>query len=188
VNIRVALCLTLLVLAGCASTKPPPTQVFDFGLAGAAPATPTQSVAVAEMRAPEWLASTDMLYRLAYSDLYALARYGQSRWAGAPGTMLTLRLRQEIGHAPGGRCTLTLNLVEFSQVFDAPDESRAVLQVHAALAAAASRGDLTQREFRLERPTPSADAAGGAAAFSELAGVLAVALNAWIAESADCNK
>lgn len=184
-----ALCLTLLALAGCASTKPPPLQVFDFGLAEAAPAAPGHSVAVSEMRAPEWLASTDMLYRLAYSDRYALTRYGQSRWAGAPGAMLTLRLRQDIGHTPGGKCTLALNLVEFSQVFDAPAASRAVLQVQAALAAGGgTRTALAQREFRLDKATPTADAAGSAAAFSELAAELAFALNAWIGESGGCNK
>jgi cholesterol transport system auxiliary component len=186
---RLALCLMLLVLAGCAGTQKPSPRVFDFGLAGSAPSMPRHSVAVAEMRAPEWLASTDMLYRLWYSDRHALARYANSRWAGAPGAMLTLRLRQEIGHAPGGKCTLALNLVEFSQVFDAPDASRAVLQVQAILAAGGgSRTALAQREFRLEKATPTADAAGSAAAFSELATELAVALNAWIGESGGCSK
>ena len=188
-NVRLALCLLLLALAACAGTQKPSLRVFDFGLAGATEATPVHSVAVTEMRSPEWLASTDMLYRLAYQDRYALARYGQSRWAGAPGAMLTLRLRQEIGHTPGGKCTLTLELAEFSQVFDAPAESRAVLQVQAALTAGGgSRTALAQREFRLEKATPTADAAGSAAAFSELAGELAVALNAWIGESGACNK
>ena len=188
-NARLALCLLLLALAGCAGTQKPSLQVFDFGLAGATVATPAHSVAVSEMRAPEWLASTDMVYRLAYQDRFALARYGQSRWAGAPGAMLTLRLRQEIGHTPGGKCTLALDLAEFSQVFDAPAASRAVLQVQAALnTAGGSRSALAQREFRLEKATPTADAAGSAAAFSELAGELAVALNAWIGESGDCSR
>ncbi len=188
-NARLALCMMLLLLAGCAATQKPSLRVFDFGLAGTAPAAPAHSVAVAEMRAPEWLAATDMLYRLAYQDRYALERYGQSRWAGAPGAMLTLRLRQEIGHTAGGKCSLALNLAEFSQVFDAPTASRAVLQVQAALAAGGvSHNALAQREFRLEKATPTADAAGSAAAFSELAGELAVALNAWIGTSGACVK
>lgn len=188
-NARQALCLMLLALAGCAGTQKSAPRVFDFGPAGATTATPAHSVAVAEMRAPEWLASTDMLYRLAYQDRFALARYGQSRWAGAPGAMLTLKLRQEIGHAPGGKCTLALDLAEFSQVFDAPAASRAVLQVQAALnAGGGSRSALARREFRLEKATPTADAAGSAAAFSQLAGELAVALNAWIGESEACSN
>ena len=188
-NARLALCVMLLALAGCAGTQKTSLQVFDFGLAGATAATPAHSVAVPQMRAPEWLDSTDMLYRLAYQDRYALARYGQSRWAGAPGAMLTLRLRQEIGHTPGGKCTLGLELAEFSQVFDAPAASRAVLKVQAALnVSGGSRSALTQREFRLEKATPTADAPGSAAAFSELAAELAVALNAWIGESADCAR
>jgi cholesterol transport system auxiliary component len=188
-NVRLALCLMLLALEGCAGTQKSSLRVFDFGLAGATAATAAHSVVVPEMRAPEWLDSTDMLYRLAYQDRYALARYGQSRWAGAPGAMLTLRLRQEIGHTPGGKCTLGLELAEFSQVFDAPAASRAVLKVQAALnVSGGSRSALTQREFRLEKATPTADAPGSAAAFSELAGELAVALNAWIDESADCAR
>lgn len=103
--------------------------------------------------------------------------------------MLTLRLRQAIGHLPGGKCTLALDLTEFSQVFDVPDASRAVLQVQAALAAAGgSRHALAQREFRLEKATSTADAAGSAAAFSAIAGELAVALEAWIDESEYCRS
>lgn len=186
---RLALCLMLLALAGCAGTQKSSLRVFDFGLAAAPVATSVHSVAVTEMRAPEWLASTDMLYRLAYQDRFALARYGHSRWAGTPGAMLTLRLRQEIGHTPGGKCTLALDLAEFSQVFDTAGASRAVLQVQAALnAGGGSRSALAQREFRLEKATPTADAPGSAAAFSELAGELSVALNAWIGESGDCRK
>lgn len=185
---RLVLCLMLLALAGCAGRQEVPLRVYDFGLADAAPAASAHSVAVADIRAPEWLAATDMLYRLAYQDRRALTRYAQSRWAGAPGAMLTLRLRQAIGHAPGGRCILALDLTEFSQVFDAPDASRAVLQVQAVLTAAGgTRHAIGQREFRLEQATPSADAPGGAAAFAALAGELAVALNGWIGDSGECS-
>lgn len=187
-NVRLVLCLVLPVLAGCVGKQQVPLRVYDFGLAEP-PAVATHSVAVTEIHAPEWLASTDMLYRLAYQDRHTLARYGQSRWAGTPGAMLTLRLRQTVGHLPGGKCTLALGLTEFSQVFDAPDASRAVLQVQAALATTGdSRNALARREFRLEKATPTADAAGSAAAFSELAGELGVALNAWIDESGACNS
>jgi cholesterol transport system auxiliary component len=175
-----------MALAACATNRESSPQTYDFGLAGA-PAPPSLSLQVLDMRSPDWLDGTHMLYRLAYRDPRAVTPYAASRWAGNPASMLTLRLRQQLGSLPGARCSLATRLAEFSQTFDTPQASRAVLQVQAVLAVSGTPPQRMQREFRLEAATPSADAAGGAAAFSQLAAELAQALGAWVGESGLCN-
>ena len=179
--------LTTLVLlaAGCSTTRETAPKTYDFGLTEQ-PVQSTLSVQVAEMRAPEWLDGTQMLYRLAYADPRALTPYATSRWAGMPASMLTLRLRQQLGSAPGSKCTLATSLAEFSQTFDSASESRALLQVHAVLGVAGTPQQRLQREFRLEGKAPTADAAGGAAAFSQLATDFVRSAEAWIAETGHC--
>jgi cholesterol transport system auxiliary component len=175
-----------LALAACATNKQSAPQTYDFGLVEN-PAPHALSLQVPEMRAPEWLDGTQMQYRLAYQDPRALTPYATSRWAGTPASMLTLRLRQQLGSLPGAKCTLSSSLAEFSQTFDAAQRSRALLSVHAILAVAGSPPQRLQREFRLEKPAPTADAAGGAAAFSQLAAELAKSMEAWVGESGLCN-
>lgn len=182
-----ALALATLLTCGCASNRGVEPQIYDFGIAGSPVAEPANSLLVADVRAPEWLDTTDMLYRLAYHDPRSLAPYTQSRWAGSPAAMLSVRLRQELGSGgPGAKCALTLQLTEFSQVFDSAASSRAVLYANAVLIGGEKREPLMQREFRLEKPASTADAAGGAAAFSALATDLARALNDWISGNAAC--
>jgi hypothetical protein len=107
--------------------------------------------------------------------------------------MLTVRLRLSVGNGsavrtPQVKCVLGLSLVEFSQVFASGNASRAVLHAQATLAENAVAGRNTSREIRMERPTPTADAAGGAAAFSEIAAALAEELRAWISEAGSCKS
>lgn len=176
---------SVLLAAGCSTHKELAPRSYDFGVAEP-PAQQALSVQVLEMRAPEWLDGTHMLYRLAYEDPRALTPYAGSRWAGTPASMLTLRLRQQLGSVPGARCTLSSSLAEFSQTFDSSQSSRALLSVHAVLASAGTPQQRLQRDFRLEKPTASADAAGGAEAYSKLAAELAKSVEAWIAESGLC--
>jgi len=182
---KIAILCTVLIAAGCATTREPAPQTYDFGPASE-PAPAGNGVQVVEMRAPEWLDGNQMLYRLAYRDPRALTPYAGSRWAGTPASMLTLRLRQHLGSVPGAKCVMSASLAEFSQTFDAADSSRAILQVHAVLAAAGTQGRRLQKEFRLESKTPTPDAAGGAAAFAALASELARSVGQWLAETGLC--
>jgi cholesterol transport system auxiliary component len=184
---NVLLIAVLLLLAGCATRPNTAPKIYDFGLTEQ-PAQRAVAVTVLEMRAPEWLDGTQMLYRLAYEDPRALSPYGGSRWAGPPAAMLTLRMRQQFGSAPGTKCTLATQLAEFSQTFDSASSSRALLQVQATLGVSSPAPQKVQREFRLEGATPSADAAGGAAAFSQLASDFVRAAEAWIDETGFCSQ
>ncbi len=185
--------LAALLLAGCASGSKLPIETYDFGIAASAAVPPGQDVFLAEVHAAEWLSTTDMLYRLEYRNPRLLTPYSASRWAGTPAAMLTIRLRQSVGNATSARdrqakCGLTLFLSEFSQVFAGEQDSRAVLHMRATLTDTAATGRALVREFRIERPTPTPNAAGAAAAFSDLATSVAEELNAWISGAGICNS
>ena len=187
----ITLLLAALLATGCASRREHPFQTYDFGIAAPSPSASGASVFVTEVRAADWLDTTDMLYRLTYRDPRALASYAGSRWAGTPAAMLTVRLRQSVGNGsvarnPQVKCVLGLSLAEFSQVFAKGNASRAMLLAQATLVENATAGRNVSREFRLERPAPSADAAGGAAAFSEISGKLSEEIRAWINEAGFC--
>ena len=185
--------LAVLLATGCVSGREHASQTYDFGIVPAPAGASADSVFVAEVRAADWLDTTDMFYRLAYRDARALASYANSRWAGSPSSMLTVRLRQSVGNGsavriPQVKCVLGLSLAEFSQVFASANTSRAVLHAQVTLVENAPGGRNLGREFRLERLTPTPDAAGGAAAFSEISVALAEEIRTWIADTGICKS
>jgi cholesterol transport system auxiliary component len=185
--------LAALLLAGCASGSRQPVETYDFGITGSAAPPPGQDVFLSEVRATEWLNTTDMLYRLEYRNPRVLTPYSSSRWAGTPAAMLTNRLRQSVGNGTSARgrqakCGLTLFLSEFSQVFAAAQDSRAVMHMRATLTDTATAERALVREFRIERPAPTPNAAGEAAAFSDIATSAAEELNAWITGAGTCKS
>jgi cholesterol transport system auxiliary component len=189
----ITLCVAAWLAMGCVSTREHPMQIYDFGIATPPESASGESLFVADVRAADWLDTTDMFYRLAYRDSRSLASYANSRWAGTPAAMLTVRLRQSVGNGSAVRnakvkCGLGLGLAEFSQVFASENTSRAVLHAQATLVENATAGRNMSRAFRLERPTPTADAPGGAAAFSEIAAALSQELRVWIADAGFCKS
>ena len=183
--------LAIVLLAGCATGSKQPVEIYDFGIPAAVVPPAGQDVFLADVRAAEWLSTTEMLYRLEYRNPRNLAPYSASRWAGSPAHMLTIRLRQSVGNGTSARgrqakCSLTLFLSEFSQVFASEQDSRAVMHMRATLTDTATAERALVREFRIERPAPTPNAAGEAAAFSEITTSAAKELNAWIAEAGIC--
>jgi cholesterol transport system auxiliary component len=184
-------CLAIVLLAGCATGSKQPVEIYDFGIPASAVPPPGQDVFVADVRAAEWLGTSEMLYRLEYRNPRNLAPYSASRWAAAPAHMLTIRLRQSVGNGTSARgrqvkCTLALFLSEFSQVFANDHDSRAIMHLHATLTDSATAERALVREFRVEKPAPTPDAAGEAAAFGEIATSVGDELNAWIAQAGTC--
>jgi cholesterol transport system auxiliary component len=183
--------LAIVLLAGCATGSKHPVEIYDFGIPASAAPPPGQDVFVADIRAAEWLGTTDMLYRLEYRNPRNLASYAASRWAAAPAHVLTIRLRQSVGNATSARgrqakCTLALFLSEFSQVFTNDQNSRAVMHLRATLTDSATTERALVREFRIEKPAPTPNAAGEAAAFAEIATSVTEELNAWITQAGVC--
>ena len=144
----------------------------------------TEPMAI-EVRAPLWFDSMGIEYRLAYVDKARLREYGRARWAGPPAQLIQLRLVQQLGFVPHGqsrtRCVLRVDISEFSQVFDAPEISRAVLQGRLQWLDR-NRARIAEREISLTSDSPSADARGGVAALSGTVEQLTATIMNWEAE------
>jgi cholesterol transport system auxiliary component len=194
-------------LTGC--TLPTATArpaSYDFGVSHWHPAPnsaqtlPTLApLILSAIEAPPALDSTAMHYRLAYAHPQQLRPYAQARWRMAPAQLLRQRLRERLGEshtllnagdplptAPSALNTplrLRLELEEFSQWFDAPDQSSGLLRLHATLSQASATGEqlIAQRRFTLQRPAPTPDAPGGVHALAEASEAAAHALEAWVA-------
>lgn len=175
--------LIFMALSGCAALpdKPVRPAVYDFGpgqpaaFASASAAT-LPALALADVDAPAALDGTAMLYRLAYADVQQLRPYAQARWSMAPAQLVRQRLRDQLGQTRvvlgvgdgAVAATLRLELEEFTHVFEAPDRSAGLVRLRATLVQNAGGREraVAQRRFTVQRPAPSADAAGGVRALT----------------------
>lgn len=163
------------LLAGCATGPAPRPNVsrYDFGRieAGAGGAR-------IDVRAPSWLDSDAMQYRMSREPARRQV-FAESRWVASPAQLLASALRQQLGGT--GNCHLHIDLDEFVQVFDDAGQSRVVLSLHATLQSARAE-NLALRSFSLEQPA-GADARSGVAAFVQVEQRLAAGLSEWLAPS-----
>lgn len=194
---RYALLLSLALLSACALG--PRTQEavvnYDFGLARtekeAAPRL-HQALVVAEVGAPAWMDSVGIYYRLAYQDATRPRAYALSHWVMPPAALLGQRLRASVARAnqaavftpaDGARAAyaLRLELEEFSQVFDAPQSSHAVLRLRATLIR--ERNVVAQRSFDIEQAAATPNAEGGVRALIAASDAAGEKLVDWLAAS-----
>jgi cholesterol transport system auxiliary component len=186
---RFSILLASLLLCACfgGANNSVPLAVYDFGMPVSRLSSDNAwSKMALEIKAPHWFDSVNVQYRLAYEDPLKLRNYGGSRWAGSPAELLGQRLRQQLGvaGATGNSavdCLLRLDLQEFSQVFDAPQSSRAV--VHGSVSVFdAKRRIVAARQFAVEQPAVSGDARGGVAALVNAGDELGQQLAGWLSE------
>ena len=176
-----------LLLAACYSTGKQggdsALNVYDFGPPLLqSPANPLRSELALEVRAPLWMDSMGIEFRLLYAEPARLRNYTRARWAGPPAQLIQQRLIQQIGLMPAGqgrtRCVLRIDIDAFAQVFDDPATSRGQLRGRAQLLDR-NRALLTAYEFWIEKPAPGADSRGGVAALTAAVDQLAVDLAVW---------
>lgn len=181
------LVLSVVLLAGCYTSGKRGTErglvIHDLGLSVERLAGVQRSGILAiEVRAPLWMDSLGINYRLTYADASVLREYSRSRWAGPPGQLIEQRLLQQLDGVPSGlvrgKCLLRLEIAEFSQVFSAPEESIGVLRGR-ALWLDAGRRIVAERPLAIAMPATTADARGGVAALQASVGQLAVQLLSW---------
>ena len=126
-----------------------------------------------------------MEYRLAYADIARLREYSRARWAGPPAQLIQQRLVQQLGFvAPGQRragCVLRIDITEFSQVFESPDHSHALLQARLQWLDR-TRSSIAVRELSLRSDSPSSDARGAGTALSDSIEQLTVTIRQWESE------
>ena len=192
---RLLLVLGVCAFSGCSlwPSRAPPKTDFDFGPEANVPSDPPPAlsqvpVVVYDIRAPAWMDGTAMYYRLAYQNAAVPLPYAKSEWVMSPAALLTERLRSSIGVDGDGEAhhtrgavpapyALHAELLEFEQIFDAPDRSRGVLRLRATLE---GQGVWVQRTFAIDRPAPTADAAGGVTALTGCSDELARQLAQWV--------
>lgn len=142
--------------------------------------------------APAWLDSPAIVYRLNYQDAARPQAYANSRWAASPAQLLTQRIRSRFAAAAVGIVTggdgaradyaLRIELDDFSQSFDALDQSRVAVRARATLVDLASHALHAQRTFALERPA-APDAAGAVTALGVASDALIEELLGWTAHN-----
>ena len=198
--------LLLLGLAGCKALpdKPVRPTLYDFGpVAPAATAVgaPTlqarSALVLPEVEVSGILETPALLYRLGYDDPHQLRPYAFARWSGPPGELLRQRLRDVLGRdravldpAAGAALArrgtpppvLRVELEEFSQLFDAPNDSKGVLRLRCTLLDNTAGGErlVAQRIFEVQRPAPSADATGGVRALTAATDAAAQDIARWL--------
>lgn len=175
---------SLLMLSGCAGNARSQIDIAIYDLGPPVAALPGAAEANAgvalELRLPLWMDSQSMSYRMGYVDVQRLRTYSQARWAGQPALMLQQRLRQRLAIAPGGApCTLRVELDDFTQVFNSPGSSHAVVS-GVALLNGKGRAVIARLPLRFEVAAASADAQGGVAALATATENMSMALSQWL--------
>ena len=182
---RIPPLLAAALLAACAGGPAREPAHFDLGAASGEWRSPGFVLRTVEVQGPSWLGTTTMQFRLAYADGVRRQGYAESRWVAPPIELLEQALKTRIVATEATRsdagCRLRVDLDEFIQRFDAPADSRLVLEARATLLAA--RGDqlLGRRAFAIAQPAPSPDARGGAAAAAAAVQAVTRDMNAWLA-------
>ena len=189
-----------LVLGACSSLQPQTrATVYDFGPGVVADAASTRmaplpALVLGDVDASAALDTTAVLYRLLYSDAQQLRPYAQTRWSMAPAQLLRQRLREQLGqrravlNAAQGvvvgkpAVNLHLELDEFSQLFDSANTSNGLVRLRATLGQGGQGVErlLAQRSFVVQRPAPSADAAGGVRALTQATDALIQEIDQWL--------
>ncbi len=181
--------LCVLLLAGCTGVARNGVMpaIYDFGpvAVSTSPLAPGPATRMAlEVKAPRWLENPSIDYRLLYEDPLKRRQYVDSRWAGAPATLLAQQLRHVLGSAGsnGGLavdCLLRVELHEFSHVFDTPQHSRGVLQARVSVIDG-QRRLLASQGISIDQLADSPDARGGVKAMVATGEELARQLADWL--------
>jgi cholesterol transport system auxiliary component len=186
-----------LACGGCGiptiSSSPEVTQ-YDFGPLPSK--SPTQGLRqpllIYDVSAPAWLDSPFIYYRLSYQLAARPQAYADSRWVGSPAELITGRVRARLASsgkggiihpADGTRASyaLRVELDEFTQVFDAPGQSSAVVRLRATVLG--KNALIAQKSFSVERPASTPDAEGGVRALIEASDEAVDQLVAWTVAS-----
>jgi len=162
---------------------------YDFGSLSGGGQGSRLPVAAVEVQAVPSLSGPGMQYRLAYAEPQRRRAYAESRWAAPPAELLQAFLDRRFfvfpeADASGNGCRLELVLDEFEQRFDDPQQSKAIIEVRAALTPMHRGEILSRKNFLIRKPAPTPDARGGVAGARDAVHALADDLDAWLGELA----
>lgn len=178
----------LALLAGCGSLPKasPQAALYDFGLASDTEVTAVPNVRLGYVRPAPGLEGSEMRYRLAYKNPAQVFAYNESRWVAPPDRLLQRRMEQRLRTTGVAQCALNVTVEVFDQVFDAPANSRGVVQLRATLTKGVGRQAVVQMtQVNVEKAAGSADAQGGVAALDEAGGEAIFEILSWVGAQ-DC--
>ena len=183
---------SILLLGACATDKQS-AALFDLGpLRAQAPinaGAPLPAISIADIKAPVWLDSQAMFYRLNYANNLQPRPYSASKWTMPPSQLFLLRLKSHLSQAGGvvvpasdGAVNLPILRIEaddFSQGFDSAGLSSANIAMRASVFD--GRILRAQKMFVKQVPAASADAQGGAAALASASDAIINEMAVWLA-------
>jgi len=168
------------VLSSCGGSSTVEPRTYDLGLE--APAAKLLGVRIGAVRAVSPFEANDMQYRLAYRNAAEVAAYAGSRWAATPAEMFRRQLLRATGDSPA-KCTLDVEIQEFSQVFGAKEISDARIEMRLALSSGAKS---LSKHLTVVESNAGADAVSGAAAVARASNRAIGDIGAWTASQPDC--
>ena len=124
-----------------------------------------------------------MQYRLAYRNAAEIATFATSRWAAPPAELMRKQLLRTANEKQG-KCSLDIEIQEFTQVFSSKEASEARIELRVSLTNAAAR--VAARGLTVTEPGAGADAAAGAAAMARATERLVKELADWVTAQPDC--
>jgi cholesterol transport system auxiliary component len=166
-----------LLLSGCGGGAAPEPRTFDLGLE--APGARIPAVRMGSVRAIAPFDTAEMQYRLVYRNAAEISTYANSRWAATPADMMRKQLLRASGDGEG-KCSLDVDIQEFSQVFSAKEASEARIDLRASVRGGAAR------TVSIVEPNAGAEAASGAAAVARAANRAIGELGAWVGAQPLC--
>ncbi|MCJ7798967.1 MAG: PqiC family protein [Polaromonas sp.] len=201
-----ALILMAGLLGGCAlPDKPTRATMYDFGPGLLATAPQARQAALPPLAIDDIstaggaLDNMAVLYRLGYADDQQLRPYSKARWSMPAAQLVRQRLREQLSQRRSvfnaresvalnrsqGRALpllLRLQLEEFSHLFSTPESSVGLIRLRATLVELTPAGEklLGQRSVVVQRPAPSADAAGGVRALTAATDAAIEELDQWL--------
>ena len=178
------------LLSGCAGTPPADMDLYDLGpLKTGTASSSLPAISIADIRAPAWMDSQMMFYRLNYANDLQPRPYSASKWTMPPAQLFEQRLKASLARAGGvvvsasdgaiNLPVLHLEADDFSQTFASAGSST----VHVSIRASLFDGRVlrAQKNFVKQVPAASADAKGGAAALAAASDAIISEVGAWLA-------
>ena len=179
--IGLLVCFTQLSGIGCSlSLSPKEPALHDFGLP--IPVSAYQSKrgnkpAIA-VDAPTWLWDNRIRYRPLYASPTRVGFYALDLWIASPPELFEQLL---ISSEKIRNYSLIIWLQDFEQQFDAPDKARVLMRFTVEAYANDDNKKVGTKEFYLERPTTTPDAAGAISGFENLTRQAADRIQIWLA-------
>jgi cholesterol transport system auxiliary component len=160
---------------------------------------PNTTLQVAAIGAPQWLNSLNIYYQLQYQDTETISFYSRAQWISAP-PQLVLRMLENtlskgtwkavIGPDSNESADLILHvqLLEFQQIFTAPDKSYGALSARVTLSDNHTNRVIAQTEMDYKVPAPHADVDGGVEALNRAVNKLMASIPQWLAQAVKQNE